>query len=673
MRDWIEDPERNCDIDVSLLDMLWEDAQARGISTYADYKNATSNKVSLDNIKFHKFSNSNNETSIEDHENKSLFNNKKAFKLVTEGLENKRVIENSNRYRRLKKGLFGDPSGKIKTFAIISAENPLGWKNSTEEEFKQRFVQWFDDKKLYNKQSVDRIESTILLHKIEETGNTGLRYGGFVYVPLKGKYGDLEKSYIIFNLTLSDAKTIASDYGQESFFFANVKEDKSTIAYYVTSDGCKTYKLVDVSETISDETDARDYFSKFGFKFRINMREFGDEIPEITDRAAFEESFDEENRNFSARALKRRQSMKKQTIEEDFKKSNDMYYRFEVFDDKGQNKGGIFRGLNQLLKDLWEEDSEYYDYINDPLSKLEWLTPNPENIDDINTKFAYKESFYNQNKELFEDIEYALSEIGWELATIELSRPNTIIYEDNTQIAYIEDSELKEDLTEAFEIHDELNSQVFDLETGKMHPELRDRLVQIADLFVESIKDNEIPIDVVDYILIGSSAAYNYTEFSDIDLHVLVDLSKIKGLNPILLKILYNYIKGDFNTKYDIKVKGRQVEVYLQDIEEENASAGVYSLLKDEWVKFPNKEEPRIIDIENTDLFNYWLLKYRSLTPDDIDEFISQLYDLRKSSLKKDGEFGLGNLIFKEFRNRGYLQNLKDKKYEVKSKELSLF
>jgi hypothetical protein len=144
-------------------------------------------------------------------------------------------------------------------------------------------------------------------------------------------------------------------------------------------------------------------------------------------------------------------------------------------------------------------------------------------------------------------------------------------------------------------------------------------------------------------------------------------------LNPTLLKILYNYIKGDFNTKYDIKVKGRQVEVYLQDIEEENASAGVYSLLKDEWVKFPNKEEPRIIDIENTDLFNDWLLKYRSLTPDNIDEFISQLYDLRKSSLKKDGEFGLGNLVFKEFRNRGYLQNLKDKKYEVKSKELSLF
>jgi hypothetical protein len=34
-----------------------------------------------------------------------------------------------------------------------------------------------------------------------------------------------------------------------------------------------------------------------------------------------------------------------------------------------------------------------------------------------------------------------------------------------------------QDLTEAFEIHSELNSQVFDLETGKMHPELKDRLV----------------------------------------------------------------------------------------------------------------------------------------------------------------------------------------------------
>jgi hypothetical protein len=223
------------------------------------------------------------------------------------------LIENSNRYRRLKRGLFGDPSGKIRTFAIISAENPLGWKDSTEEEFKQRFVQWFDDKKLYNKQSVEKIESSVLLHKIEDTGNTSLKYGGFAYVPLKGKYGDLEKSYIIFNLTLSDAKTIARDYGQESFFFANVGEDKSTIAYYQTFNGCKTYTFVDISETVSDEAEAEDYFSKFGFKFRINMKEFGDDVPEVVDKSAFEESFDERTRNFSARALKRRQAYRRAT------------------------------------------------------------------------------------------------------------------------------------------------------------------------------------------------------------------------------------------------------------------------------------------------------------------------------------------------------------------------
>jgi hypothetical protein len=305
--DWMDDVGKTQLPDLADFRVIWEDAQAKGITTYAEYMNAA-NKLPLDNLKFHKFPNSEVNT-IPEEENKSIFN--KPLTLVTEGLESEEIVENSNRYRRLKKGLFGDPSGKIKTFAIISAENPLGWKNSTEEEFKQRFVQWFDDKKLYNKQSVDRIESTVLLHKIKETGDTGLKYGGFVYVPLKGKYGDLEKSYIIFNLTLSDAKIIARDYGQESFFFANVKEDKSTIAYYVTNDSCKTYKLVDVSETVSDESEAEDYFSKFGFKFKINMREFGDKIPEITDRTAFEESFDEENRNFSARALKRRQSIKK--------------------------------------------------------------------------------------------------------------------------------------------------------------------------------------------------------------------------------------------------------------------------------------------------------------------------------------------------------------------------
>lgn len=65
-----------------------------------------------------------------------------------------------------------------------------------------------------------------------------------------------------------------------------------------------------------------------------------------------------------------------------------------------------------------------------------------------------------------------------------------------------------------------------------------------------------------------------------------------------------------------------------------------------------------------------------SITNEDfinnIDKFIEDLYNLRKESITKDGEFGIGNLIFKEFRNKGYLDKLKELKIELENKEMSL-
>jgi len=57
---------------------------------------------------------------------------------------------------------------------------------------------------------------------------------------------------------------------------------------------------------------------------------------------------------------------------------------------------------------------------------------------------------------------------------------------------------------------------------------------------------------------------------------------------------------------------------------------------------------------------------------EEISKFIEELYDLRKESIANEGEYGLGNLVFKEFRNLGYLDNLKELKNKEKSDELSL-
>ena len=223
------------------------------------------------------------------------------------------IEENSNRYRRVKRALFGDPSGKIKTFAIISPENPLGLENTTDEEWREKYKKWKNNPREYNKQSLDSLKNELLADRIKKNGDTTMKMGGFNYVQIKGKYGDNERTFIIFNIPLADAKAIATNYGQESFFWGKVSNEEgtpSTIGYYETTNACKTYNLVEVSNTIYDATDAEDFFSKYGFKYRIGMREFGDDVPEITDTKEFEESFDEK-RTFMSRALHRRQSKAK--------------------------------------------------------------------------------------------------------------------------------------------------------------------------------------------------------------------------------------------------------------------------------------------------------------------------------------------------------------------------
>lgn len=95
--------------------------------------------------------------------------------------------------------------------------------------------------------------------------------------------------------------------------------------------------------------------------------------------------------------------------------------------------------------------------------------------------------------------------------------------------------------------------------------------------------------------------------------------------------------------------------------------------MKDEWIKVPEKPEEDItIDIENNPLFLQWLANYEKLKDDECEQFLDDLHYLRKVSLISEGEFGEGNLIFKEFRNRGYIQDLKDRKYQAESDRLTL-
>lgn len=225
-------------------------------------------------------------------------------------------------------------------------------------------------------------------------------------------------------------------------------------------------------------------------------------------------------------------------------------------------------------------------------------------------------------------------------------------------------------LKESIERHEELNSALF--EDKKLKPEILDALLKIEQEFIEDLKENEVPIRVLDTWLVGSNASYNYTDKSDIDLHLIASLEDAEDKN--ILQLLYNYAKASFNKSHDIIVKGLPVEVYIQDVNSGAVSNGIYSLHDNEWIKEPELLPEYETDTSKLSGLKELVDKYNTLDKTNIDEvksLIDKAYLIRQKGLLQ-GEFSDGNLSFKEFRNLGYLDELKDLVTELRSKELSL-
>ena len=174
----------------------------------------------------------------------------------------------------------------------------------------------------------------------------------------------------------------------------------------------------------------------------------------------------------------------------------------------------------------------------------------------------------------------------------------------------------------------------------------------------------------------------------------VVFLKDAKGISDAKLYIKLDYDTIESNPVIVISfhdAKGRRKEEFMKEHEVAESkltkddkaivssvkSNGVYSLKKG-WLKHPERKDIPDVDMGAFDkLFAGWKARYDELTgkagsSDDVTEFIEDLYDLRKKSIAKEGEYGLGNLVFKEFRNRGYLDMLRELRNELKSRELSL-
>lgn len=223
-------------------------------------------------------------------------------------------------------------------------------------------------------------------------------------------------------------------------------------------------------------------------------------------------------------------------------------------------------------------------------------------------------------------------------------------------------------LTESIEVHDILNPKLYN--GMEMKQEVFDKLTEIYKEFLDFI---DIPLNIVDVEVVGSNASYNYNENSDIDLHIIVN-SEVTYVEPTILRQLYNDRKGSFNRDYNISVEGIPVELYIEDVNDGNATNGRYSLLKQQWVIEPKPIHYEIPDISQ-DLMSYQEKCASLLLSDSAEEvrqFINDLYMMRKLGLAEGGEASTGNLIFKELRSMNMLQDLKDHYYELRSKDLSI-
>ena len=226
-------------------------------------------------------------------------------------------------------------------------------------------------------------------------------------------------------------------------------------------------------------------------------------------------------------------------------------------------------------------------------------------------------------------------------------------------------------IIESVELHDTLNPKIW---VGyELRDEVKEKLNEIVDKFILELHENDIPVKVLDARLVGSNASFNYTKNSDLDVHIIANFEDTSCDVPVL-SLLYNFFKKNFNDKYDISIHGVPVELYVEDMNASAVSNGVYSLFKDEWIKMPEPIE--IPDIDITDEFTVYKDKYNKVMSnndaENASDLVDELYLLRKDSISTDGEYGVGNLVFKEFRNRGYLDNLKQLMVDKTSKELSL-
>lgn len=225
-----------------------------------------------------------------------------------------------------------------------------------------------------------------------------------------------------------------------------------------------------------------------------------------------------------------------------------------------------------------------------------------------------------------------------------------------------------------------LQPKIWEKDENKINPKVRKNLLEIAYQFIDSF-GFDVVID--DIIVTGSIANYNWSEYSDVDLHILVDYKQFTKQLKDLYVEFFDLKKIVFNQKRDIKMFGYDVEVFVEDSDLKGVSGGVYSVLNNEWISKPKKEKLVVEKSEIVRNAKKWMSLIDTLIKNLDDEDIEsirksvklikdKLKKYRLSGLQSGGEMGLQNLVFKVLRRNGYIEKLYNIPTNLIDKKLSL-
>ena len=211
--------------------------------------------------------------------------------------------------------------------------------------------------------------------------------------------------------------------------------------------------------------------------------------------------------------------------------------------------------------------------------------------------------------------------------------------------------------------HNKLNPLLWT--DDKLNPGVKDKLLEIAYLFKAYC--NILPnVEIKDIVITGGNVNYNYTRFSDIDVHLVIDY---KEMNIGSFDSTKDYFLDKKNVwkkaNPDVKIFGFGVEPFFQDITQIiPRHQGIYSILNDKWVLHPTNIDFVYTQdlIDKVNVFKHNIDRIISINSLQQAEIIKdEITEKRSSGLATPlGEFSEVNLIFKELRNDGYLQKLSD-------------